>query len=196
MKKYIYTVFLFSLFYLNTFAQVIINEVMYAPTSPNKEWFEIYNTGNSSINLQNWKWRDAAGSNPIRTKTTQSILINPNTFAIVCEDSTNFRTAFPGVTGILIQSIGWNALNNTGSENVVLYYSTGQTSDSLTYTNSWGGSGGFSLERINPLANTNLQSNWGTSVDPNKATPDRTNSLTPKLNDLILSSFTVTPSAP
>lgn len=179
------------------YSQVVINEVMYAPTSPNKEWFEIYNAGTSAINLQNWKWRDAAQSNPIRTITTQSVILNPNEYAIVCEDSINLRTAYPGITGIVLQSIGWNALNNTGNENVVLYNSIGQTVDSLTYNNGWGGSSGnYSLERINPLGPTNQQSNWGSSVDPQKATPNRKNSLTPKQYDLKLISFIIKPQSP
>ena len=128
------------------------------------------------MNLQNWKWRDAATSNPIRTITTLSINLNANSYAIICEDSVNFRQAFPTATGLIIQSIGWNALNNTGNENVVLYNSTSVTQDSLTYTNTWGGgTGGFSLERKNPAGATNLQSNWGTCIDPNKATPNRSN---------------------
>jgi hypothetical protein len=196
MKRVLCLIQIF-LFASAIYSQVVINEVMYAPTSPNKEWFEIYNTGSTAINLQNWKWRDAAQSNPIRTITTQSIILNPNEYAIVCEDSVNLRTAYPGITGIILQSIGWNALNNTGNENVVLYNSSGQTIDSLTYNNSWGGSSGnYSLERINPLGPTNQQSNWGTSIDPQKASPNRKNSLTPKQYDLKLISFVIKPQNP
>ena len=189
--------FIFIFLFVSSYGQVVINEVMYAPTSPAKEWFEIYNLGSAAVNLQNWKWRDAATSNPIRTITTLSINLNANSYAIICEDSVNFRQAFPTATGQIIQSIGWNALNNTGNENVVLYNSTSVTQDSLTYTNSWGGgTGGFSLERKNPAGATNLQSNWGTCIDPNKATPNRSNSLTPKQNDLILKSFVIAPANP
>lgn len=196
MKKF-FCLFYPLLFISVAYSQVVINEVMYAPTSPNKEWFEIFNAGISVVNLQNWKWRDAAQSNPIRTITTQSVVLNPGEYAIVCEDSTNLRAAYPGITGIILQSIGWNALNNTGNENVVVYNSTGQTVDSLTYNNSWGGSSGnYSLERINPLGPTNQQSNWGTSIDPQKATPNKKNSLTPKQYDLKLFSFAIKPQNP
>jgi hypothetical protein len=175
---------------------IIINEVMYAPVSPAKEWFEIFNLSSTPINIQNWKWRDAAQSNPIRTITTNNININANSYAVICEDSVNFKQTFPNASGLIIQSIGWNALNNTGNENVVLYNSAMQTVDSLTYNNSWGGSNGFSLERINPQGATNLMTNWGTCINSLKATPNKINSITPKQNDLLLKSFTIFPLSP
>jgi hypothetical protein len=194
LKKYFLLIILVLSVQIN--AQVVINEVMFAPTAPNKEWFEIYNAGSSPVNIQNWKWRDAAQSNPVRTITAQNVLLNANSYAVICEDSANFRSAFAGVTGIVLQSVGWNALNNTGNENVVLYNSAFQISDSLTYSNTWGGTGGVSLERINPGGPTNSRTNWGSSIDFLKATPVRVNSLTPKQNELILKTFTITPAAP
>ncbi len=178
------------------FSQVVINEVMYSPSSGNKEWFEIFNTGSTPVNLQNWKWRDAAASNPIRTITTQSIILEPNSFAIVCEDSNNIKIVYPNISGIIIQSIGWNALNNTGNENVVLYRADMSTSDSLTYNNSWGGGSGISLERKDAFGLTNDQTNWGSCINPIGATPNKENSITQKTYDLALVRFTITPSSP
>jgi len=194
MKRIFLLLFLVAALTANS--QVIINEVMYAPVSPMKEWFEIYNNSSSPVNIQNWKWRDAAQSNPIRTITTQNIQIPGYSFAVVCEDSANLKTYFPSFTGLVLQSSGWNALNNSGDENVVVYNSSTVIIDSLTYNNSWGGTGGFSLERKNPSGPTNSSSNWGTSIDPSKGTPGRVNSLTPKQFDLYLKSFDVTPSNP
>ena len=181
---------------VNVYSQVVINELMYAPVSPAKEWFEIYNSSSAPVNLQNWKWKDAAVTNPVRTITTSNILLNGNSYAVICEDSANFRINYPNASGLIIQSIGWNALNNSGSESLVLKNNTGTNVDSLAYTNSWGGTGGYSLERINPIAPTNLQSNWGSSVAPLKATPGRQNSITPKQNDLMLKSFIISPVFP
>jgi hypothetical protein len=194
MKNIILVVMI--MFASELFSQVVINEVMYAPASPMKEWFEINNTSASPVNLQNWKWKDAAASNPVRTITTQNIILNPGEYAIVCEDSANMRSSFPGMAGIILQSIGWNALNNTGNESVVIYNSSNTVIDTLGYANAWGGSGGFSLEKINPTGPTNQQINWGSSVDPSKGTPNRKNSITPKQNDLNLKSFLITPEFP
>jgi len=195
MKKLYILIFILALTsYVN--AQVVINEVMYSPASPNKEWYEIYNAGNIAIDLQNWKWRDGATSNPIRTITTQSVIINPGTFAVICEDSANIRQAYPDLTGIIIQSIGWNALNNTGTEKLVLYNASDQISDSLQNFNSWGGGSNISLERIDALAPTNNQSNWGTSLNSTGATPNFQNSISLKDYELILKTFNITPSSP
>ncbi len=194
MKKFIFAFLLL----INSIAlpQVVINEVMYSPTSGNKEWFEIYNTSAVPVNLQNWKWRDAAASNPIRTITTQSVLLQPNSFAIVCEDSANLKSLYPNISGIILQSIGWNALNNTGNENIVLYNASMLTSDSLTYNNSWGGASGISLERKDAYAPTNNPSNWGSCLNPIGATPNLENSITKKNYDLALTSFIISPSSP
>jgi hypothetical protein len=194
MKNIILVVMI--LFASELFSQVVINEVMFAPTSPMKEWFEIHNISSSSVNLQNWKWKDAALSNPLRTVTNQNILLNPGAYAIVCEDSVNLKSLFPGITGIILQSIGWNALNNTGNESVVLFNSSNSVIDTLGYNSTWGGSGGFSLEKINPSGPANQQGNWGSSVDPSKGTPGRKNSITLKQNDLFLKSFLFTPEFP
>jgi hypothetical protein len=175
---------------------LIINEVMYEPDASGKEWFEIYNVSSFAVNLLNWKWRDAAQTNPIRIITTQSILLQPGNFAVICEDSTNLKSSYPGIAGIILQSNGWNALNNSGDENVVLYNSSGTTSDSLTYNNAWGGPTGYSLERKNPGGPTNNSTNWGTSIDVQKATPNRVNSLLQKQYDLALKSFTISPTYP
>jgi hypothetical protein len=194
MKKLILVLFLLSAAIANS--QIVINEVMYAPTSPMKEWFELYNTSASPVNIQNWKWRDAAQSNPIRTITARNVEIGANSFVVVCEDSLNFKSSFPSFSGIVLQSSGWNALNNSGDENVVLFNAATLTIDSLTYNNTWGGSGGASLEKKNPTGPANSSGNWSTCIDPSKGTPGRVNSLTPKLDDLILKSFTISPSSP
>ncbi|MBK8982915.1 MAG: lamin tail domain-containing protein [Ignavibacteria bacterium] len=95
------------------YSQVIINEVMYAPVSPAKEWFELKNVSQTPVNLQNWKWRDAAAGNPLRIITTINIELLPDSFAVVCEDSVNFRDQYPSFYGIILQSPAWSALNNS-----------------------------------------------------------------------------------
>jgi hypothetical protein len=172
---------------------LVINEVMYEPESSGTEWFEIYNVSTSAVNLQNWKWKDA--TTYYRTITTQSIIIQPGSYAVVCEDSTILKTSYPTITGVILQSVGWNLLNNTG-DNVILYNSSGVVSDSLNFSSSWGGATGYSLERKSPSGLTNSSSNWGTSTDVLKSTPNRANSLLQKQYDLALKSFTITPTSP
>ena len=66
--------------------------------------------------------------------------------------------------------------------------------DSLTFTSSWGGSSGNSLERIDVDSPSSDQENWGTSVSPNRATPGDVNSLAPKDFDLAVTEIKISPS--
>ena len=77
---------------------VAINEIMYAPTPSTNEWFELYNNTASPVNLANWKWKDATATQ--RIITTATIKLPASGFAIVCQDSTAFRSAFPGFKGL------------------------------------------------------------------------------------------------
>jgi len=38
---------------------LLINEIMYAPTGDEPEWVEFYNAAPDSINLKNWKISDS-----------------------------------------------------------------------------------------------------------------------------------------
>lgn len=178
------------LFFINlTSAQnpgdVIINEIMYAPTAGNsQEWFEIYNKSANPVNLANWKWKD--GTATLRTITTQNITLNPNSFAVIAEDSNAVKTFYAGFSGIILQSSGWSALNNTGDQ-LILFTASSVVMDSINFTSSWGGStGNKSMERRSYTGGTNQQSNWGTSTAIAGATPNLTNSLSPRNNDLSL----------
>jgi len=190
--------FIFCFLFLLAFSvnsQVVINEVMYSPT-PNteKEWFEIYNSGSSYVNIMQWKWKDASSN--YKTITTGSTILGAYQYAVICDDSASVRQFHPGFSGLIFQT-SWTALNN--DEDAIILVDGSQNSyliDSLHYHSSWGGTSGYSLERKNPAGLTNNPLNWGTSVDFQKSTPNRLNSVTPKLYDLYLSSFKFTPQAP
>jgi hypothetical protein len=201
----IYCLLLFSVMFLFLFPvflysqnpnDVVVNEVMYAPTaSSSEEWFEIYNKSGNVINLNNWKWKD--NTTTIRTITLQNISLNPNGFAIVCQDSNAVKNFYPNFSGIVLQPTnGWSTLNNTGDQ-IILFNSSVIVIDSLNFSSSWGGStGNKSLERILTSGNTNQQSNWGTCLSIAGATPDKQNSLTPKQNDLALNALSFDPINP
>ena len=192
MKKMIIVIFTL-LIYKSSASQVVINEIMYAPSDANSEWFEIFNTGNSQADLKNWKWKDATSA--VRTITSRNIILPENSFAVICQDSLKLKNQFPDMTGIIIQTV-WSTLNNTG-DNVILITPDNIRSDSVSFSSAWGGStGGSSLERINSYIASNTPDNWGTSIDIQKGTPVKVNSLTPKPFDLYLKKFEITPLFP
>lgn len=193
MKKFSLALLVLTLNYSDSVSQIFINEIMYAPADASNEWFEIYNSGNASVNLQNWKWKDATSA--IRTLTTQNINLQTKEYIIICQDTNKLKNQFPDIAGKFIQTV-WSTLNNTG-DNLILIDAVNARVDSVSYQTSWGGnSGGFSLEKIIPTGPSNNSANWGTSVDLANATPDRQNSLTPKPFDLLLKSFTIEPNFP
>ncbi len=167
----------------NEYNDVVINEIMYAPSTAEPEWIELYNRTESPVNLKGWEFSDNSTNVTI---TTNDKIIESGSFIVLSKDSSilNFYTV-----PVEIIVLNLPALNNTGDA-VVIKDSLGILLDSLSYFPDWGGnSGGRSLERISVNDNSNLQSNWGTSVSINKATPGIINSLTPKDFDIKISSF-------
>jgi hypothetical protein len=167
----------------NNFNDIVINEIMYAPSTGEPEWIELYNRTNVIISLKNWKLSDAATTITI---TNQDKFINPNAFIIITKDSSILN--YYNVQSEIIEA-NIPSLNNTGDA-VVIKDVNSSLIDSVSYLPAWGGnSGGKSLERISVDQPGNEQTNWGTSLSTSKATPGSTNSLTPKDNDLAISSF-------
>ncbi len=191
-----FIIVLFGFTYAQNPGDVAINEIMYAPTPSTNEWFELYNNTANPVNLANWKWKDATATQ--RIITTSAIDLPAGGYAVVCQDSAAFRTAFPGFTGLLLQPTnGWSALNNTGTENLILFSSGGTVIDSISFTNTWGGgTGNRSMERISSTAPTNQQTNWGSSVASAGATPNLRNSISPLSNDLALNIISFSNNSP
>lgn len=162
---------------------VVLNEIMYAPAAGEPEWVELYNKTSGLVNIKNWRFSDNAATVSI---TNSDKFIEPESFIVLSRDSSILN-----YYNIPVEIVVFNmpALNNTGDA-VVIKDSIGVVIDSVVYFPSWGGSlEGRSLERIAIDDESNLQSNWGTSVSINKATPGIINSITPKEFDLMLSMF-------
>lgn len=167
----------------NNYNDVVINEIMYAPSTGEPEWVELFNRTTQPINIKRWRFSDAANTVTI---TTQDIFIQPNNYIVLTQDSSILN-----YYNIPVQIVRFNlpALNNSG-DNVVIRDSLGILIDSLTYFTSWGGNvGGRSLERFSVDSSSTAQTNWKTSTGLLKATPGRVNSITQKENDLTISKF-------
>ena len=167
----------------NNFNDVVVNEIMYAPSTGEPEWIELYNRTSNSINLKNWKFSDASSTITI---TTQNKFVPANSFIVISKDS-SILNYYNVPSEIIVTNIP--ALNNTGDA-VVIKDVLGIKIDSISYLPNWGGNvGGKSLERISVDVLSNDPANWGSSVSTSKATPGKTNSLTPKDFDLTITKF-------
>ncbi|MCX7874969.1 MAG: lamin tail domain-containing protein, partial [Melioribacteraceae bacterium] len=166
------------------FAEVVINEIMYIPSSDEPEWIEIYNRSDRNINLKNWKVTDLTSTTTI---ITTDYILAPKEYLVISSDPT-ISNLYTNPIKLIVRQLP--SLNNSG-DNVVLKNATNLTIDSVKYLPEWGGNvGGKSLERISSEAGSNLSTNWKTSESKYRATPSQINSVTPKNFDLRVKSIT------
>jgi len=166
---------------------LIINEIMYAPTGDEPEWVEFYNSAPDSINLKNWKISDSNGSTKSVISTTD-ICIVPNSYLIVAKDL-SFSTVHPEVFSVIAN---FSTLNNTTPDAVVLYDALSSSIDSVMYQPNWGGQNGKSLERIDVYTSSISAANWRESQDSLGCTPGKVNSVARLDYDLAISNLTQT----
>ncbi len=184
----------FVLFFASeVFAQrVIINEIMNAPSGGEPEWIEILNFSSEPVNLKNWKISNRLTDTKY-TITTQDYFLQPDSYAVVTRSDTiyNFHAYIPSKLFIVPQLPSSRFRND--SDAVVLFDSTSFVIDSVYYKSSWVRTG-YSIERIYPNLNSNLKSTWGISIDPERSTPGRKNSIMAKFHDISVKTFTTEPS--
>jgi hypothetical protein len=155
---------------------IVVNEIMYAPANDTPEWVECYNRSDSAINISGWKISDA-NVNQKGVLMGRDMRIPAHSYFVISEDS-----SFSGKLGLGAPSFwsSWGALNNTTPDAVVLFDNRGATMDSVWYRQSWGGSNGMSLQRIDYDGNSNDSANWGAGI----GSPGAENALAKKDNDL------------
>jgi hypothetical protein len=174
----------------NNYNDVVINEIMYAPSTGEPEWVELYNRTSAAINLKKWKFSDAAATVTI---TNIDQYIPENGYIVLARDSSILN--FYNVESEIIV-FNLPVLNNTGDA-VVIKDSLGVLIDSLYYLPAWGGNtGGKSLERISTEEASTDPSNWGTSRSIFKATPGYINSITKKDFDVSVENILFDPQFP
>jgi Lamin Tail Domain/CHU_C Type IX secretion signal domain len=168
---------------------LVINEFMYAPNSPEPEWIEIFNRSDKNINIKNYKIADDRDTVSI---LRQSLILNSKEYCVIASDSSLLN--FYKITSPFIAA-NFPTLNNDGDK-IILIDSLNRTIDSLKYYPDWGGSNGNSLERINPDLPAADESNWATCRSSNHGTPGYINSVSQKDYDVKLDSIIFNPLNP
>ncbi|MCJ7554218.1 MAG: lamin tail domain-containing protein [Ignavibacteriaceae bacterium] len=168
---------------------IVINEFMFAPISPEPEWIEIFNRSDKIIDLKNYRIAD---NNDTVVVITQSVWLNPGEYYVIASDS-SVRNFYNIPSGITFKTL--LALNNTGDK-IILIDSLNRIIDSLEYFPTWGGSNGNSLERIDVELSSIDSTNWKTSTSIFKATPGYINSVTKKDFDLAVTNILFNPKFP
>jgi hypothetical protein len=161
---------------------LVINEIMYNPDTGAPEWFEVANRSDSTVNIQNWLFRDS--QNTIHKITEQSVSIPVDSFAVVT-NAEKFLTHYENFRGILLQSTSFPTLNNSG-DSLILLDPVENYIDSLAYSSEWGNQKAVSLERKSIEEKSSTFINWSLSTNESGSTPGFTNSIALKDFDLAI----------
>ena len=163
-------------------SSVVINEVMYAPASPEPEWVELFNRGVDPVNVARWQISDATVSRHLFP--AGEFIIPAGGFLLLTKDSADLHAVRGALPCAVLNVPGFPSLNNTGDAVVVLD-ALGRLIDSVAYRPEWGGNeGGRSLERRDADRSSTEQNNWGTCTSDARGTPGNPNSIVRLSNDL------------
>lgn len=165
--------------------EVLINEFLYDPPSGTAEYVELYNLGNSYLNLTEWRIEDRGNAGVI---TAARPVLEPGGYLVLSTDTLSLQTTFgPGP----YISVNLPALNNSG-DLLLLRSPTGSIADSLSYSPSWGGSS-VALERRSSTTASFFKENWapspagtGTPGQANEVLADQT---PPELLEILVDSI-------
>lgn len=160
---------------------IVINEFMCSPETPEPEWVELFNRSDKDIDISNIKIADSKDTVNLKI---DNLSIEANHYLVVADDS-SFFDIYTGLKNVVIQNIP--TLNNSADE-IRLLDKFDNIIDSINYNQSWINKG-FSTERIDPFGLSNDPNNWE-STQLN--TPGRINSISQKEFDVMVDSVFIT----
>ncbi|MDO8784614.1 MAG: lamin tail domain-containing protein [Syntrophales bacterium] len=139
---------------------ITFSEVMYdlPGGDNNREWVEIYNTGEQAVELSSDTWRFNDGANHALRLVQGDWNLEPGEAVVVTSNDQTILAEHQNYEGTVIDTV--MGLNNA-SATLSLSVDNGQNFfTSLSYQSEWGGAGnGKTLEKIDP-AEANEQANW------------------------------------
>ena len=151
----------FSIIPFSAPSEVIITEIMQNPASvsdANGEWFEVYNSGSSNIDINGWRISDNGSDNHL---IDDEIIISSGQYFVF---GRNADIASNGGVNVDYEYSGFT-LGNSDDE-IVIFSSDGVTEiDRVEYDGgqSWPDPTGASMTLSNLASDNNIGSNWQTS---------------------------------
>jgi hypothetical protein len=145
--------YLFILFPLSLNAQIIITEIMYNPesTDSGREWIEVYNSGDSSIDLSTYKLFENEVNHKISGHNEGQTILEPQKYAIIADNSIKFLEDY-SQNGLILDSAF--SLRNDGEEVSIVDPDENKIS-TVNYATDWGANGtGNSLQITEFRANS------------------------------------------
>ncbi|MBN2521833.1 MAG: CotH kinase family protein [Bacteroidales bacterium] len=172
---------------------VVINEINYnsAPNLDTKDWIEIVNNGQATVNLNGWLLSDTG---PDDGYYFPSMTMAPNDYLVICRDLEAFRTYYPNRQN----SVGDMPFGLSSNGDMIrLYDDEGYLMDAVDYYiySPWpenANGTGATIELIHPSSDNTKGENWqavgigGTPCEPNTGVLYHEE---PKIPDPLTSSF-------
>ncbi len=171
-----------SLLLPGEFAQLVINEIMFAPSTGGTEYIEFYNAGTTPAPLFFYNLTNQSGIQ----LTPDAYILQPDAYFVVADDSSIYSD-YPGLlfSGNVYISPGLTLKNDIDSISLRLY--NDNKIDAVHYSKDWHNknlrtTAGIALEKINPHLSSNDPRSWSSSVNPRGGTPGSSNSILTELN--------------
>jgi hypothetical protein len=164
---------------------IIINEILFNPTSDGTDYVEIYNRSNKIINLKTLLIANRSSAGAIanmRALTSSDRAMFPGEYFVLSEDEAIVKRQFTAKNLSAFINISSMPSYSDDKGNVVLTDNGGLVIDELAYDAKWhfaliNNSEGVALERIDPNAATQNKDNWYSAAkDAGYGTPTYQNS--------------------
>ena len=141
---------------------IVITEVMANPASVSDsygEWFEIFNTTDSTIDMHGWSIKDLDGDEHQLLSDETTIPILPDEYFILAKNGDESQNGGVNVDYVY----NGYSLSNSDDE-VILLDASGAIVDEVHYSNGWPFSSGVAMELHNPLEDNSVIQNWYAST--------------------------------
>ncbi len=146
--------------------ELLINEIMFDPTSGATEYIEFYNPTEKIFNLNDFSITRANKDGDLSSKNIGvDYLMLPNSYAIVTKDKQDIIERYEAATARLIVESSINALDNDAGSIALIYNGSNITIDFTNYADDYHSDlivnpKGISLERISFNAPSDDPNNW------------------------------------
>ena len=140
---------------------IVISEIMPNPASVSDsygEWFELYNSGDTTINLSNWLIKSGENEEHIISGDV-SLFIDPDQYLVFGK---NDNISING--GLVIDYQYSNISFSNNNDELLIINQNGEIVDEVHYTNDWPFGSGIAMEIHDSESDNGISSNWFSST--------------------------------
>ena len=140
---------------------IVISEVMPNPASVSDsygEWFELYNIGDTTINLSNWLIKSGENEEHIISGDV-SLFIDPDQYLVFGKNDNI------SINGGLVIDYQYSSISfSNNNDELLIINQNGEIVDEVHYTNDWPFGSGIAMEIHDPESDNGISSNWFSST--------------------------------